>query len=392
MGRARVSPFLRIAGGLTLAGLTVALLASTAGHEGPRPDPGAGGDPSEAAAPGADPPGSDPPGSDPPGADAPGAGPMPQGTADSGAAGQADAPAIDLVRVEPDGTTLVAGTAPKGAVLSVTVDGAAVAQGVAGDDGAFALFLKAGAPDRARVLDLAARLPDGREVAAGAQVVLAPAVPPAAGLPPAMAPRPPAARPGVARGEVRPAVLVSGREGLRLVQPARIGDVARRALGIDAISYDPDGTVVLQGRAAPPPPPVDSVRVYLDDRPAGRVAVAEDGLWRLALDGVPRGDYTLRLDQIDTQGRVTARVETPFRREDPAALDARVAASAAADAPVTAITVQPGFTLWGIAADRYGEGRRYVQLFAANADRIRDPDLIYPGQVLDLPPLAPEPR
>lgn len=58
--------------------------------------------------------------------------------------------------------------------------------------------------------------------------------------------------------------------------------------------------------------------------------------------------------------------------------------SATAPAPVT-VTVQPGFTLWAIARDRFGDGIMYVQVYEANKDRIRDPDLIYPGQVFALP-------
>jgi nucleoid-associated protein YgaU len=53
------------------------------------------------------------------------------------------------------------------------------------------------------------------------------------------------------------------------------------------------------------------------------------------------------------------------------------------------VTVQPGFTLWGIAQERYGDGVLYVQVFEANRDRIRDPDLIYPGQVFTVPASAP---
>ncbi|MEN8660411.1 MAG: LysM peptidoglycan-binding domain-containing protein, partial [Marivita sp.] len=49
------------------------------------------------------------------------------------------------------------------------------------------------------------------------------------------------------------------------------------------------------------------------------------------------------------------------------------------------VTVQPGNTLWAIARDRYGEGPAYVKVFEANRDRIRDPDLIYPGQVFSIP-------
>ena len=49
------------------------------------------------------------------------------------------------------------------------------------------------------------------------------------------------------------------------------------------------------------------------------------------------------------------------------------------------VTVQPGFTLWGIAQERYGDGVLYVQVFEANRDKIKDPDLIYPGQVFTVP-------
>ena len=53
-------------------------------------------------------------------------------------------------------------------------------------------------------------------------------------------------------------------------------------------------------------------------------------------------------------------------------------------APVT-VTVQPGYTLWGIAKENFGQGILYVQVFEANRDKIRDPGLIYPGQVFTIP-------
>ncbi len=54
------------------------------------------------------------------------------------------------------------------------------------------------------------------------------------------------------------------------------------------------------------------------------------------------------------------------------------------------VTVQPGFTLWQIARDRFGEGELYVQVFEANRDQIRDPDRIFPGQVFTIPVLEDE--
>ena len=49
------------------------------------------------------------------------------------------------------------------------------------------------------------------------------------------------------------------------------------------------------------------------------------------------------------------------------------------------ITVQPGYTLWGIARASLGDGILYVQVYNANKDKIKNPDLIYPGQVFTLP-------
>jgi nucleoid-associated protein YgaU len=73
--------------------------------------------------------------------------------------------------------------------------------------------------------------------------------------------------------------------------------------------------------------------------------------------------------------------------ETPAEPEPAVVAEAP-PSPVT-VTVQPGFTLWGIAKDNFGDGVLYVQVFDANRDKIRDPDLIYPGQVFTIPKAAP---
>ena len=88
------------------------------------------------------------------------------------------------------------------------------------------------------------------------------------------------------------------------------------------------------------------------------------------------------VDEVDEAGAITSRVETPFKRESPEVL---AQARGTDDAPAKAITVQTGATLWAIARDRYGDGTLFVRVFEANADAIKDPNLIYPGQVFDLP-------
>ena len=47
--------------------------------------------------------------------------------------------------------------------------------------------------------------------------------------------------------------------------------------------------------------------------------------------------------------------------------------------------VVSGDNLWNISLSRLGEATRYTQIYAANEKQIRDPNLIYPGQVFVLP-------
>ena len=56
-----------------------------------------------------------------------------------------------------------------------------------------------------------------------------------------------------------------------------------------------------------------------------------------------------------------------------------------ADARPRTWTVKPGDTLSHIAQHVYGKASRWHAIFDANRDQLDDPDLIRPGQVLQLP-------
>jgi nucleoid-associated protein YgaU len=200
---------------------------------------------------------------------------------------------------------------------------------------------------------------------------------------PETSPAPPAA-PAPVQSQPAPAVIVASGDGVRLVQ-APVGDAPPEVLQnvvIDTISYSPGGDVVLAGRGSGD----RVVRLYLDNQPLGDVAIAADGNWRADFPDIDTGVYTLRADEIDGEGRVVSRFETPFQRE---AREVVAGTAPLRGARAEVVTVQPGFTLWGISRETYGAGILYVQVFEANRDQIRDPDLIYPGQIFRLPEIAP---
>jgi nucleoid-associated protein YgaU len=65
--------------------------------------------------------------------------------------------------------------------------------------------------------------------------------------------------------------------------------------------------------------------------------------------------------------------------------DVRSGSSSTA-APARTYTVVAGDSLSKIAKREYGDASKWHRIFEANRDKIQDPDLIHPGQVLNLPP------
>lgn len=55
------------------------------------------------------------------------------------------------------------------------------------------------------------------------------------------------------------------------------------------------------------------------------------------------------------------------------------------DATPVLHTVVKGNTLWKISEKTLGSGARYKEIFEANRPMLKDPDEIYPGQVLRIP-------
>ncbi|MEQ9813016.1 MAG: LysM peptidoglycan-binding domain-containing protein, partial [Azospirillaceae bacterium] len=146
----------------------------------------------------------------------------------------------------------------------------------------------------------------------------------------------------------------------------------RPSVSIDVVDYDDMGNVIISGSGSE-----GTALVYLDNTLIGQAPVTGGEFSLRPGDAVLPGVYALRVDLVDEGGAVLARAETPFQRSAP--LDGLPGERR--------IVVQPGDNLWYMARALYGGGIQYTLIYQANRAQIRDPDLIYPGQVFTVPEL-----
>jgi nucleoid-associated protein YgaU len=175
----------------------------------------------------------------------------------------------------------------------------------------------------------------------------------------------------------QPKVIIADSDGVKVIQDDKRSD---DELALDSIAYDPLGNVIVGGRSNPS----GLVRFYINNEAVSATKTNEAGYWEADLSDIIPGTYTLRIDELSLKGDVISRLESPFKREDREKL-ANLIAPSTSPVRINIVTVQPGNTLWAIARKRYGDGLLYVQVFEANRDKIKNPDLIYPGQLFDLP-------
>ena len=142
-------------------------------------------------------------------------------------------------------------------------------------------------------------------------------------------------------------------------------------LTLDRIKYSENGTAILYGRARTDM----NVMVYLNNEFKMKTIPGKDGSWDVDLGIIPPGIYKLRIDETTINGDVKFRIETPFKQETKELLDKMF---------TKAKTVQPGNSLWRIARRIYGKGIMYLDIYNKNSHLIKDPDLIYPGQIFSL--------
>ncbi len=298
-------------------------------------------------------------------------------------------------RLLPGGELLVAGTTAPGAKVTLLQEGQIVAEALAQATGDFVLLPPTLRPGETQ---LVLRAVSG---AGAAQEQLVIAMP---------APATPAANSSIASQSPSEAPLKpsSSEPATPLAaSPKEPASEAPKGSGQVAItSAEAGGRSAFQ--ASGTAPAGSRLRFYLNDTFVADVTASPKGAWSLKVErGMASGHYELRADVVDEAGKVSARAAVPFDYpEAPSeASSAPEVAQASPSAPIApampskpgeavvpqiqSVRVVKGDSLWRISQRVLGDGQRYIQIYQANADQIRNPNLIYPGQILVTPQPSP---
>ena len=266
-------------------------------------------------------------------------------------------PSFDIALIGPDGRGVIAGRAQPGAKVILLDGDKELAQDQADAHGEWVIIaqdppLGAGQHEL-RVIQHV----DGRAPVTSDQVVVA------------IVPDQKQSGP-----EKKTLIMIAPSSGAAtLMQPPSAAGVPKSGdLVMSTLDYDEGGHVTVTGKATPGA----VVRAYINDKIVAEGQAAADGSWRLVpATPVEPGKYKLRLDRLAKDGKPVVRLELPFER---------IPVPRATDNSERLVVVR-GDSLWNIARAHYGTGFQHTLIYGANKDQIRDPDLIFPGQVFRRP-------
>jgi nucleoid-associated protein YgaU len=274
-------------------------------------------------------------------------------TAPKGADEEAPAPSLpsfDIVYVTREGDATIAGRATPGSKVRIYANDEPLAEATTGPDGSWAISTETPLSTGAVELTLDMTTPDGVTIKSEQTIIIY--VP--------------------EREGDRPLVVKTTPGGATVIlQEPRDDGVGMGPLSLDTIDYDEQGAVIFSGKAEKG----RVVQLFANGQFVGQTTADDGGRWRLTAT-MPPGVYTLHVIQLDENGKPAYALELPFERANLDDIDLRDGR----------VVVQPGNSLWRIARRAYGRGIQYTVIYEANADQIRDPDLIYPGQIFEVPP------
>jgi LysM domain len=236
--------------------------------------------------------------------------------------GKPGGPSFDVVRVEPNGDTVIAGRGAPGATIEMMRNGKSHARAIADTSGLFA-FVPPPLRPGSHEISLSATAPDGARTQSRDSVTVVinedratkPLVTLTSPDRPTVVLSAPEPGPKIPSGTDTPevAALPPGASPPPVTQPSPPNGgppAPRPGVKIGSVDAEEGGRLFVAGQAAPGA----TVRLYLNESFIAPGGTGNDGKFSFAIGrGVRPGDYRVRLDEVDpVSGEVKSRAEVAF--------------------------------------------------------------------------------
>ena len=237
-------------------------------------------------------------------------------------------PTFDTIRVETDGSTVMAGRGMPSADVTVMLDGQALGTTKTDGGGAWVFVPEEPLPAGDHDLTLRMQMANAEPVDSHQSVALK--VPEHGGdealvvlndpnQASKVLQKPPVADVGQESSTAQ-AAPASKKVEVASANPS-VGEsatvplqTANTPLSLNTVDYNDAGDIIFSGQA----PAGTSVRLYVDNKSVGDAKVDATGAWTFAgRNQIQPGTHTLRIDQLATGAKVAQRIELPFVRAEP---------------------------------------------------------------------------
>jgi len=142
-------------------------------------------------------------------------------------------------------------------------------------------------------------------------------------------------------------------------------------IAIDSVEHFNDGNLRIRGRSVP----LAKIKLFLSENLLNETFIEKNGSWEINLENIKLGSYDLKIE-LTSQNQVISLETSIFNGLINSELLQK-----------KKIIVEDGNSLWRIARRTLGGGVLYAEIYKSNSKQIKDPNLIFPGQVFNIPNL-----
>ena len=278
-------------------------------------------------------------------------------------------PKVDILKVDPDGSFIIAGKAKPNTKINLLEKGSIIESAKVDDSGSWAIISKENLGTGDNLLTLGQSNPDGT-LTQSEEIYITKIDEKNFSKPIVIE------IPNSEAGKISilqtPSLHNSDLENNSDIDLVKKSKIKNEDFNIFSISFNETGYLSIQGVASYG----KSIDIKVNDYSIYNIILNDNNP-----NWIFNSDYELKFGMhklvatLKSEKNILSKIEMPFMRSE----------MPSSDFPENFILIKPGDMLWTISYRLYGNPLKYIEIYKENQDQITNPDLIFPGQVFTLP-------